>query len=210
MGCLDHKTENPCHSSSSLTIGIAASEESTRSLTKANKTVNWATSLCCAMSERSSAQSGNILSRRKDDLTKKHSAKANRNEKPVMMDVCLQVGEGQISNSGNTSSKREIASAESLNEKVKGSAQNFEAKCEAVGSNLEDHDSKINQESPTKSSHVPPRVGKSSPQKLCLSHEKVVVFADDISTSDTGNDSSPHTPDHISPDDSAVSYRKMP
>lgn len=213
VGCLDHDTEKKCSPNSSLKIDSSSKEHNrsistldSTSFSRENQIVNPTAFLCCAMSERSSsAQSGNILSRRKDDLTKKHSAKANRTEKPVMTDVCLQVGEGQISIPGTVSTNTESLSSGCLSKEIKHPAQTFETKCEAAGSKTEDQDNKFSEESPNKSSHVAPKVGKSTPQKLCLNHEKVVVFADDMSTSDTGNDSSPHTPEHnISPNESSI------
>ncbi|XP_034247568.1 inositol polyphosphate 5-phosphatase E [Thrips palmi] len=210
-----HEIGRSCQSGSNdLTIDASASEvyeESAVTFEKTNnrpdRSLRRTAFGCCAMSDRSnnnSALSGNAFSRRKDDLTKK-AAKANRNEKPVMMDVCLQVGEGQISNPENKSSKNETVTSGSPTKEEQDPTNNFEAKCEATGSSIEDQDNKFNQGSPNKSSHDLPKAGKSSPQKLCLNHEKVVVFADDMSTSDTGNDSSPHTPDHnISPDDSSM------
>lgn len=157
--------------------------------------------LCCAMSERnSSAQSGNLMSRCKDDLKRHPSKAASRNEKPVMMDVGLQVGEGEISPPYDMLAKKESCLEDPLSN-VK----------EKPGSpTLSVEDNKYKQESPNKSTLGISKIGNCPPGKLCLSHEKVVVFADDMSTSDTGNDSSPHSPDHnFSPDDSTLKVKAI-
>ncbi|KAK3928558.1 Inositol polyphosphate 5-phosphatase E [Frankliniella fusca] len=138
--------------------------------------------------------SGNVMNRRKDDLTKKHSTV--RREVPVMMDIGLQTGEGLIPSSGNSPSKS-ATSLGSATEETKVADRNTHV--------ISLNDNKYAEDNPNKSCHVLPPVEKNSPQKQCLSHEKVVIFADDMSTSDTGNDSSPHSPDHnLSPDESSI------
>ncbi|XP_026294054.1 inositol polyphosphate 5-phosphatase E isoform X2 [Frankliniella occidentalis] len=151
--------------------------------------------LCCTIMERSS---GNFMSRRKDDLTKRNSSA--RTERPVMADIGLQVGEGLIPSAGNSPSKSGNCFGSPVQE-TKEADRNTHV--------MSLKDNKYSEGSPNKSCDVLPPVEKNSPQKPCLSHEKVVIFADDMSTSDTGNDSSPHSPDHnMSPDEASIKIVK--
>lgn len=159
---------------------------------------------CCTMTEGrlpSSASSGNFVSRRKDELTRKHTINTdNRNDKPTMMDIGLQVGEGDLFSCGDPPANNEKSSLESLKTKP----EEVDLGAESVPA----QDNKYSLESPNKSSQMPSKLQSRSSQKLCLSHDKVVLFADEMSTSDTGNESSPHTPDHnISPGDSSVTLK---
>lgn len=159
--------------------------------------------LCCAMTEKpiKLTHSGNFMSRCKHDLTKKHTLKdTNSNDKPTMMDVGLQVGEEQLLSCEEGSCNNEVP-LNSASAEMKESDVNFERSSALDESSNKEAQNNESSEVPYKSSQLIPKPGRP-----CLSHDKIVMFADEMSTSDTGNESSPHTPDHyVSPDSSFVS-----
>ena len=161
--------------------------------------------LCCAMTEKSTGSSafrGNFMNRCKHDLTKKHLLRnTNGNEKPTMMDVGLQVGEEQLLSCEDSSSEVHISSA-----LIKESEMQLSSEVQK-SPNKEALNHKSSQISPKSSqSTQKSEPGSGSPQRPCLSHDKIMMFADEVSTSDTGNESSPHTPDQIiSPNRNCVS-----